>query len=317
MDKKTFIRELKQALSVLQEEELDDIVSEYEQHIDMKQASGLTEEEAIADFGSLNKLAADILEAYHVRADYAAAREGQESSSGEHRRRKVFAKTKEICARFGNLLGAGMRKMCGWVKNSWHGTKRFLAGSIRWMSGLLPDKTGEKCREATEGISQAGEKADGRKRRGRTAGNQEKGGLQTGMFERTGKLMGRIILFCCEMSLWMIGILWNGICIVGVLCCSLFGGCCLFGLGILAVLLLQGYPLAGVTLACLGAAISSFSAAWLGMTLLWRRKKPEETEKPVSGDDKPSRPLMGSGQNDEFGQNKEDGYGKMEARQHA
>ena len=36
MDKKTFISELEQALSVLQEEELRDIMEEYEQHIDMK-----------------------------------------------------------------------------------------------------------------------------------------------------------------------------------------------------------------------------------------------------------------------------------------
>ena len=77
MDKKTFIRELKLALSVLKQEELDDIISEYEQHIDMKQANGLTEEDAIADFGSLNELAAEILEAYHVRADYAAGKKGQ------------------------------------------------------------------------------------------------------------------------------------------------------------------------------------------------------------------------------------------------
>ena len=75
MDKKTFIRELKLALSVLKQEELDDIISEYEQHIDMKQANGLTEEDAIADFGSLNELAAEILEAYHVRADYASGKQ--------------------------------------------------------------------------------------------------------------------------------------------------------------------------------------------------------------------------------------------------
>ena len=56
MDKKTFMKELEQALSVLQEEELNDIISEYEQHIDMKQERGLTEEEAIADFGSLDEL---------------------------------------------------------------------------------------------------------------------------------------------------------------------------------------------------------------------------------------------------------------------
>ena len=75
MDKKTFISELEQALSVLQEEELRDIMEEYEQHIDMKVQRGLTEEEAIADFGNLKELTAEILEAYHVRGDYASVRE--------------------------------------------------------------------------------------------------------------------------------------------------------------------------------------------------------------------------------------------------
>lgn len=36
MDKKTFLEELRSSLSVLQETELNDIMDEYEQHIDMK-----------------------------------------------------------------------------------------------------------------------------------------------------------------------------------------------------------------------------------------------------------------------------------------
>ena len=77
MDKKTFLLNLRQSLSVLKEEELQDIVSEYEQHIDMKVENGLTEEEAIADFGSMTELTAEILEAYHVRADYAESVSGR------------------------------------------------------------------------------------------------------------------------------------------------------------------------------------------------------------------------------------------------
>ncbi len=71
MDKITFLRELEQGLSVLQRDELEDIISEYEQHIDMKIKNGLPEEEAIADFGGLEELTAEILTVYHVRADYA------------------------------------------------------------------------------------------------------------------------------------------------------------------------------------------------------------------------------------------------------
>ena len=51
MDKQGFLSRLEQSLSVLQEDELRDILNEYEQHIDMKMEKGLTEEEAIADFG--------------------------------------------------------------------------------------------------------------------------------------------------------------------------------------------------------------------------------------------------------------------------
>lgn len=108
MDKNTFMRELEWSLSVLQESELRDILSEYEQHIDMKVKSGLSEEEAIADFGSIPELTAEILEAYHVRADFGpgqrdgdgwrAAEDGQNDGDGssedqgdgekERRRRK-------------------------------------------------------------------------------------------------------------------------------------------------------------------------------------------------------------------------------------
>jgi len=42
MDKNAFIKELEHALSVLQKDELKDILSEYEQHIDMKVKSGLS-----------------------------------------------------------------------------------------------------------------------------------------------------------------------------------------------------------------------------------------------------------------------------------
>ena len=55
MDKKTFLEELRSSLSVLQETELNDIM---------------------AEFGNRKELTAEILEAYHVRADYEAGGNG-------------------------------------------------------------------------------------------------------------------------------------------------------------------------------------------------------------------------------------------------
>ena len=62
MNKTEFLDELKNGLAVLEEKEQQDILEEYTQHIDMKMEKGLSEEEAIGDFGDLGQLAAEILE---------------------------------------------------------------------------------------------------------------------------------------------------------------------------------------------------------------------------------------------------------------
>ena len=51
MNKTEFLDELKNCLAVLEEKEQRDILEEYTQHIDMKMERGLSEEEAIGDFG--------------------------------------------------------------------------------------------------------------------------------------------------------------------------------------------------------------------------------------------------------------------------
>ena len=65
-DKELFLEELQSRLAVLQEAERRDILDEYAQHIELRVAGGLTEAEAIRDFGDLDQLTAEILEAYHV-----------------------------------------------------------------------------------------------------------------------------------------------------------------------------------------------------------------------------------------------------------
>ena len=116
MDKKTFLSELKRSLSVLQEEELQDIISEYEQHIDLKVENGLSEEEAIADFGSLADLKAEILEAYHVRADFNAASEG---SKGNDSKRPI-----------GDFQKKGSRSLKGFLERMRRDLMR--AGKMVW-----------------------------------------------------------------------------------------------------------------------------------------------------------------------------------------
>lgn len=66
MNKEKFEAYLRDKLSILQEEEIDEILAEYLQHIDMRVAEGVSEEEAIADFGDLDELVDDLLDAYKI-----------------------------------------------------------------------------------------------------------------------------------------------------------------------------------------------------------------------------------------------------------
>ena len=74
-NKESFLKELQNGLAVLAESEQQDILAEYAQHIDMRIAGGLTEEEAIQDFGDIHQLTAEILAAYHVNPAYSRAPE--------------------------------------------------------------------------------------------------------------------------------------------------------------------------------------------------------------------------------------------------
>ena len=273
MDKKTFISELKQALSVLQEEELEDIVSEYEQHIDMKQKNGLTEED-IADFGSLNELSAEILQAYHVRADYASgSKQGKNLFfSSEKEIEEIFQQTKRIGARAGGSVMSGMYCLGNILWSMLLFCKKQAARPFVWLKRKWE---GQKNMEAfSSAIQERG--ADFPLGRNHTSRRKS-------VYRGAGTLLSRAVWLMCNLChlagrifLWGIRTMWN----VGWVCFALFcGGCGLFSLymlGMLTVLLMQRYPLAGVTLGCLGLVLCFFSAAGLGMTFLWRKKNMEE-----------------------------------------
>lgn len=66
MNKHNFELYLREKLAILKDSEVDEIISEYLQHIEMKQADGISEEEAIKDFGDLDDLVSEILDAYKI-----------------------------------------------------------------------------------------------------------------------------------------------------------------------------------------------------------------------------------------------------------
>ena len=52
---------------------------------------------------------------------------------------------------------------------------------------------------------------------------------------------------------------------------AFFGLFCLYGFGVLVILLADGYPLLGATLGCFGLVLCTFSAAGFVLTLLWKQ----------------------------------------------
>lgn len=342
MDKRTFMKKLEQSLSVLQEDELKDILSEYEQHVDMKVKSGLTEEEAIADFGRLSELVAEILEAYHVRADYARAdyvrtdyaradyaqtdyvrtdyartdyvradyaedepgngnaataekiekiegNEKPEKKEGPERieRTEKIKKVRAACKKAGEKLAAGAKGAGVWIWGAFLFLVRLAGTPFRWGAGVLKSWTNRYKKRLAEGRMESDRESFSESRGKKFAGSRA--GIL--LLKRiTGLVLG-VLRLVTGIVIWAVRMAWNVCCVGFSLFCGLFGLFCLFGFGMLAVLLLQRYPLAGLTVACFGVMVCMFSAAWLGLTLLWRKK-----EKVSVGTDRENGPMAEAGE---------------------
>lgn len=312
MGKNEFLSELEKSLSVLQEDELRDIISEYEQHIDIKVEKGLTEEEVIADFGSLSELTGEILEAYHVRVDYAtgggksrkrpAKVLGQESSEN-------LQKLREMGGKGGTTLWSGVKGAGAWVVRTivwvWRQACRpFIwlrsqaafqspdsegcetgEETVKRLPGLEADPTGQDTETAAQRGGNASHRTGEDAKMSRDMQRRRRTGSMTGNaviiggrgfvgrgFHSLCRGIRKMIKWTADIALWGIRLMWNGCWIMFSVLTAGFGLFSLFAMGLLAVLLTQGYPLAGVTIGCAGLVCCMFSAAGLGTTFLWRRR---------------------------------------------
>lgn len=255
MDKKTFIGELEKGLSILKEEELRDIVGEYEQHIDMKVKSGLTEQEAIADFGSLEELTGEILEAYHVRADYASSEKRDKKSlfqGGGKVGKELLQQTGEVCTKTGKSTVKGLGLLWAWIV----GVAIFWKKQIMKPFGWIKNKWEKVEKKPKAHIEEANTLAEKR---------FSVLGFLRNVFHGTIKL-----------CFWCIRMVWNASWILFSGFCGIMGLFCLFAFGVCVVLLIQGYPLAGVTIGVLGLNLCLFGAGGFGLTLIIKKKREGE-----------------------------------------
>ncbi len=278
MDKKTFLAELEKNLAVLQEDELRDMINEYEQHIDMKIQSGLSEEEAIADFGNLEELTAEILEAYHVRTDYASGgRTAQTETAGAKdptaggaaaQLREGSRRLREGCARVGRAFWKGVAAAALGIRSFLVWMLRQLCRPFLWARRVWEQSRRQQGQE--NGADKEEKAASGLQR---TDGDGCRTGGLTGIGRKLYRGLGACVRWCLGAAVWCIRAAWNLCCAGCSLLAVLCGLVCLFILGMLVVLLIDGYPLTGITLGCLGMTLCTFSMAGLWMTLLLRGKK--------------------------------------------
>lgn len=97
MTKDKFLRSLEKKLSMLSEEERKDTIDEYRDIIEEKIKHGKTESEAVKEFGSIDELAGEILNAYKINPNY------KKSEAGD--------KAKEIVDGAEELIKKGAKKI--------------------------------------------------------------------------------------------------------------------------------------------------------------------------------------------------------------
>lgn len=257
MNREEFLAALRSRIAMLEQSEQEDILAEYAQHIEMQMKDGFSEEEAIRDFGPLEELAAEILEAYHINPEY-------RSGDGEVKPKKAPREPVVAPA----LTAAG-----GWIGRTW---KRFLAFCRRFGHWLAQGfcHLGRKCKAGwtrLKGIFHRAPKPEMAEedRISKVKEKRKEKKSAVPVLKRSCAWGLRGVKCLMKSIAWLI---WNGalmFCALPIFCAAFAG---LIVLGLLIVLLFQGYPLMGLMLAVLGGLLVCGAVLGLLWTWIWRRK---------------------------------------------
>ena len=256
-NKAWFLKELQSRIAVLEDAEQQDILAEYAQHIDLRVAGGLTEEEAIQDFGDLDQLAAEILEAYHVKPAFRSPMAGVKVVSVPDPRpvlKRGCAGAAALVRRLGGALGRLLRRIGLGAAALVRTCRLGLKGLFSRKDSAAPEAGSSAAEETlvsperTASIRQPAEK--------RHVPLRQAGRGLVRFFRALGRLLWNLVLLLCAVPFAGVGLF------------------CLVGLGLIVVLLFQGYPLAGAAIFCLGGAAFCTGVLGLGSTLISRHPRP-------------------------------------------
>lgn len=281
MNKEEFITQLKQSISILDDQEQQYFVEEYTQHIDMKISQGMSEDEAVKEMGPVEELRKEILESYHVKIN---ALEDSNAKSADYK--KFFGKMKSQVDKIYGKIAAGCKKTASGIKKVLTALKDICLKPFRGnQAGNMTDAATENPGSIVSRETVPTEASEERKQGGFFWGI---GRLIRGFFRGIKELIkgcfrGMIWLAgkCFYLALWFMLILWNGFCIGAGIIGIFFTAVFVFFMGLFLVMLFQGYPTAGFTLCSLGASVSAGSIV-VGCFIL--TKKITKDEKPEGGE---------------------------------
>lgn len=242
MNKQDFLKELQSRICILEEAEQQDILAEYAQHIDLRTAGGLSEEEAIQDFGDPDELAAEILEAYHVDPSRLSA-PSQPSQAAQSLRKSAAGFRNRLCHLAhctADRLSRCGQGIAAWWQRRWQHLQALMRRTHR------PKDTNKEA----SAVSQSP-----RSRAALLRVKQVACGL------------GRLFAALAHLA-------WNLLLILVILPFAAAGLLALLCIGFLVVLLAQGYPLAGLLLCGIGLVLCCTALVGLAATLLKRRRVP-------------------------------------------
>lgn len=261
MNKTEFLKELENRIRVLEKTEIKDILAEYSQHIDMKMKSGLSEADAIKDFGGIDDLAAEILEAYHVNPEYET-----ESVQGVQETPASTEKKKAVKGFF-TSLGSGVKKAivavgrgCKWIWKHFIGIFIALGAFIKGFFSKKEKIEKDDEEEQNNLIKEQKTKSKEAKRLNRAKKAKKIKG-------RCGKMIAWLLFACLAVLVVL--------CLIPVAIAALAS---IFGLGVSVVLLVQGYPIIGILIGCLGLAVMSVSLWLLLVSLISRKDRKRDEE---------------------------------------
>ena len=153
-------------------------------------------------------------------------------------------------------------------------SNKFFA-KVKEQADKLYGKILNACGKITAGMKHLFKKKDANLQ-SETSGKQGDRGILVGVWKMFS-WVGRVINKCFYIVLWCLLFMWNCF----LISCGLFGvfvlACAIFVFGVLAVMVIQGYPLIGTMLATLGGTLSvaALTVACFVLTK-WKINKREE-----------------------------------------